>query len=80
MTGIFNVYCDESCHLENDHQKAMVMGAIWCPLEKTREISVHHGLEESIGSSPLWKIQALNCMSVGTVKRSGMTETAVSLW
>jgi len=37
---IFNVYCDESCHLENDHQKAMVLGAVWCPLEKVREISV----------------------------------------
>ena len=40
MTDIFNVYCDESCHLENDHQKAMVLGAIWCPLEKTREIAI----------------------------------------
>ncbi|MBM4288133.1 MAG: DUF3800 domain-containing protein [Deltaproteobacteria bacterium] len=37
---IFNVYCDESCHLVNDHQKAMVLGAIWAPLEKCREISV----------------------------------------
>jgi len=35
---IFNVYCDESCHLENDHLKVMVLGALWCPLEKTREI------------------------------------------
>ena len=40
MGEIFNIYCDESCHLENDHQKAMVLGAIWCPLEKVREISV----------------------------------------
>ncbi len=37
---IFNVYCDESCHLENDRQKVMVLGAIWCPLEKCREISI----------------------------------------
>lgn len=37
---LFNVYCDESCHLENDHQEAMVLGAVWCPLEKAREISV----------------------------------------
>jgi hypothetical protein len=27
----FNIYCDESCHLENDHQKAMAIGAIMCP-------------------------------------------------
>ena len=40
MSEIFNIYCDESCHLENDHQKAMVLGAIWCPLDKTREIAV----------------------------------------
>lgn len=38
MSQIYNVYCDESCHLENDHQPAMVLGAVWCPLEKTREI------------------------------------------
>lgn len=35
----YNIYCDESCHLENDHQKVMVLGAVWCPVEKTREIS-----------------------------------------
>jgi hypothetical protein len=28
---IINVYCDESCHLENDREKAMVLGAVWCP-------------------------------------------------
>lgn len=26
----YNIYCDESCHLENDHQKIMVLGAIKC--------------------------------------------------
>ena len=52
MTETYNVYCDESCHLEHDQQKAMVLGAIWCPLEKTREIAVRlreikvrHGLK-----------------------------------
>ena len=47
----FNVYCDESCHLEHDHQAVMVLGAVWCPLEKTseinkrlREIRADHGL------------------------------------
>ena len=40
MSQIFNIYCDESCHLENDHQKVMVLGAVWCPKEKAREISV----------------------------------------
>lgn len=40
MSEIINIYCDESCHLEHDHQKAMVLGAIWCPLDKTHEIAV----------------------------------------
>jgi hypothetical protein len=30
MERIINIYCDESCHLPNDDQKAMVLGALWC--------------------------------------------------
>jgi len=51
MTIEYNVYCDESCHLENDGQKAMVLGAVWCPkdkrleiAERIREIKQKHGL------------------------------------
>lgn len=44
MNSIYNIYCDESCHLENDRQPIMVLGAVWCPLEKSHEISV--GLRE----------------------------------
>ena len=40
MSQVFNIYCDESCHLENDRQTAMVLGAVWCSLDKTREIAV----------------------------------------
>lgn len=39
MGKTYNVYCDESCHLENDHQKVMVLGAIWCDIDKVQEIS-----------------------------------------
>ena len=39
MSELYNVYCDESCHLENDHQKVMALGAIWCPIGKRREIA-----------------------------------------
>lgn len=35
----FNIYCDESCHLEHDGQNSMVLGAIWCPEEKVNQIS-----------------------------------------
>jgi hypothetical protein len=51
MGEAVNVYCDESCHLEHDHQPVMVLGAVWCLEEKARsiterlrEIKVHHGL------------------------------------
>jgi hypothetical protein len=54
MSQTFNIYCDESCHLENDGQKVMVLGAVWCPLEKSRVIAeqirklkVAHGLDAS---------------------------------
>ncbi|MFH1010038.1 MAG: DUF3800 domain-containing protein [bacterium] len=39
MSQVFNIYCDESCHLEHDQEQAMVLGALWCPLSKTREIN-----------------------------------------
>lgn len=52
MGETLNLYCDESCHLEKDGQRVMVLGAVWCPLEKSREISVRireikakHGLK-----------------------------------
>lgn len=34
-----NIYCDESCHLENDKQPAMVIGAVWCPKAIVPEVS-----------------------------------------
>ena len=57
MSPTYNVYCDESCHLEHDRQPVMVLGAVWCPLEKSREISVRireiktrHGLPTTFES------------------------------
>ena len=51
MAQIISVYCDESCHLERDRLRTMVIGAVWCPLEKAheasrrlREIKCSHGL------------------------------------
>ena len=35
----YNVYCDESCHLENDRINVMVLGAVWCPKEKLQKIN-----------------------------------------
>ena len=54
MTQTYNVYCDESCHLEHDRQQVMVLGATWCPLDKSpeiqvrlREIKARHGLSST---------------------------------
>jgi len=33
-----NIYCDESCHLPNDKESIMVLGAVYCPFEKKEEI------------------------------------------
>ena len=56
MSEIFNVYCDESCHLENDRQKSMVLGAIWCPLNKSREIAVRlREIKQKHGLSPFFE-------------------------
>ena len=41
MTETINIYCDESCHLEHDHQQVMVLGVVWCPAIKTKDISQH---------------------------------------
>lgn len=50
---IYNVYCDESCHLLNDKNKTFVLGAIWVEKNKApqifqdlREIKIKHGLSQ----------------------------------
>ena len=44
MSQVYNVYCDESAHQEHDHHRAMVLGAVWCPFDKVREVT--HRLRE----------------------------------
>lgn len=51
ITMLYNIYCDESCHLLNDYQKVFVIGAVWVEKERTekifrelREIKKRHGL------------------------------------
>ena len=39
-----NIYCDESCHLENDNAPNMILGAVYCPKEKLKEIK--HRIKE----------------------------------
>lgn len=34
----YNVYCDESCHLEHDGINKMVMGCTWVPLQEVKSL------------------------------------------
>lgn len=34
----YNIYCDESCHLENDKEKYMILGGIICEKVNRRKI------------------------------------------
>lgn len=36
---VFNIYCDESCHLEHDRIPVMVLGALWCPAHRAAAIA-----------------------------------------
>ncbi|MCX5991111.1 MAG: DUF3800 domain-containing protein [Chloroflexi bacterium] len=58
MDRVYNVYCDESCHLENDRQTVMILGALWCPLESTRRVSACiREIKERHGLSPFFEIK-----------------------
>lgn len=50
MSGAINIYCDESCHLEHDQAKAMVLGAVWCPADQVRGLHIRlRDLKRSFG-------------------------------
>ena len=34
MKESINIYCDESCHLQNDGEPLMALGAVYCPSAK----------------------------------------------
>jgi hypothetical protein len=58
MSEIYNVYCDESCHLENDHQQVMVLGAVWCPIIKCQEINIQlRNLKKDHGFLPNFEVK-----------------------
>jgi hypothetical protein len=58
MSISYNVYCDESCYLENDKQAVMVLAAVWCPTEKAREIAVRlREIKQRHGLSPSFEMK-----------------------
>lgn len=55
---IFNIYCDESCHLENDGINVMILGAIWCPeTEKKSIFEDLKALKKKHGFAPYWELK-----------------------
>ncbi|MBZ5553373.1 MAG: DUF3800 domain-containing protein [Acidobacteriia bacterium] len=58
MSQIFNIYCDESCHLEHDRQPIMILGAVWSPQVKTREIATRlHEIKMRHNLSPTFELK-----------------------
>ncbi len=54
----YNIYCDESGHLENDNIPVMVLGAIWCPLKETKQIALDiRQIKREHGLSPDFEIK-----------------------
>lgn len=52
MSPLINIYCDESCHLERDHQPVMVLGAVLCPAHRARDLASElRALKEAHGLS-----------------------------
>lgn len=35
----YNVYCDESCHLVSNDSKYMLIGAVYCPKDKSKKVN-----------------------------------------
>lgn len=50
----YKIFCDETCHLESDKNKFMVLGAVYCPVSEInninkyiRKLKLEHGLKET---------------------------------
>lgn len=58
MNELIHVYCDESCHLENDQAKAMVLGAVWCPASHRAMLARKlKSLKKTYGLAPGFEIK-----------------------
>jgi hypothetical protein len=58
MKQSYNLYCDESCHLENDKEPVMVLGAIWCPKSQSKEISQDlHAIKRAYGLDQKFEVK-----------------------
>lgn len=57
-TQLYNIYCDESCHLERDHQPIMVLGALSVATESAPEVNAAiRALKVAHGYDPKWEVK-----------------------
>lgn len=49
-----NIYCDESCHLENDGQAVMVLGGVWAPAERIKTLNAEIRTIKQRHDLPAW--------------------------
>ena len=63
---IINVYCDESCHLENEKCKTMVVACLRCPKDKVQEIS--NEIIELKKKHKIWKFAEIKWTKVSKSK------------
>lgn len=55
---LINIYCDESCHLENDRERVMVLGGAYCDSSEIRRISnAVRGIKDRHNISPEFEIK-----------------------
>lgn len=58
MRILYNIYCDESCHLENDGNNIMVLGGISCPSHLKQEFfNDIRNIKEKHNLSPWFEIK-----------------------
>mgnify|MGYP002723421517 CR=1 FL=1 len=52
----FNLYCDESNHLERDDSPSMVLGALWCEVQNVRSVTAQlRRIKELHGLAPTFE-------------------------
>ncbi len=64
---LYNIYCDESCHLENDHNKPMALGAIWC--QKNDAYTISNNVKSIINKHGLAKSFEIKWTKVSPAKK-----------
>lgn len=72
MVETINIYCDESCHLENDKESIMLFSCTYCTKDKVREIS--EKIREIKSRHKIWKYSEIKWTKVSPSKESFYNE------